>query len=195
VGWRAENKSLNGANVVMFKSVFSKILMILSILGISAIAGAQTPATEGASLPQRGIEKYWLVVDAFADRAIHFAYAKRFVQLHERSLTDQQCQQYSRIAAEYADQLAAVKQAEMSAQSGFWSDLRRYSISMIGPPGVSIRAPRTSNYWMTTGSEADDRALRGIVSIEIDEASSQLVSTSNPECRDAGQERTAKAKP
>jgi hypothetical protein len=36
------------------------------------MAGAQTQVTEGASLPQRGNEKYWLVVDEFADVAIHF---------------------------------------------------------------------------------------------------------------------------
>ena len=62
----------------MFKSVFPTFLMILSTLGGSVMAGAQTQVTEGASFPQRGSEKYWLVVDEFADVAIHFAYAKRF---------------------------------------------------------------------------------------------------------------------
>ena len=66
----------------MFKSVFPTFLMILSTLGGSVMAGAQTQVTEGASLPQRGNEKYWLVIDEFADVAIHFAYAKRFAQLH-----------------------------------------------------------------------------------------------------------------
>jgi hypothetical protein len=168
--------------------------MILPILGVSVVAGAQRQATEGGSLPQRGSEKYWLVVGGFADRAIHFAYAKRFVQLHEQFLTDRQCQQYSRISADYADQLAAVKQTGMSAESGFWNDVREYSISMIGP-GVPIPVHRTSNYWVTTRSKAEDRDLRGIVLLEIDEASSQSVSAPNPQCRDAGQGSTAKDQP
>jgi len=161
----------------MFKSAFPSFLMILSIVGVSVIAGAQTQATERQSLPQRGSEKYWLVVDEFADRAVHFADARRFVQLHERSLTDRGCQQYSRIAADYADELVAVKQAGMSSQSGFWNDVREYSISMIGPPGVPIPGHRTSNYWVTKGSEAEDRDLRQIVSLETDNVSSQLILT------------------
>jgi hypothetical protein len=187
---------------VIPKPVFPKFLMILSILGASIIAGAQTQATEGGSRPQRGSEKYWLVVDEFADRAIHFAYAKRFVQLHEQSPTDRQCQQYSRIATQYVDQLAAMKQAEMPAQSGFWNDVRERSIRMIAPPGVPISVHRTSKYWITTGSEVEDQELRRIVSLEIDEASSQLVSTGeysplalNVECTNAGQERTSKDQP
>jgi len=68
---------------------------MLLILGRAMIAGAQTQAAERQPLPMRGSEKYWLDVDEFADRAVHFAYAKRFVQLHERSLTNRQCQQYS----------------------------------------------------------------------------------------------------
>ena len=88
LGGAQKTRDQRGKNVVMFKSMFSKFLMILSILGVSVVAGTQTQATEGASLPQRGSEKYWLVVDEFADRAVHFAYAKRFAQLHERSLTD-----------------------------------------------------------------------------------------------------------
>lgn len=198
-GWRAENPEINGANVVMFKSVFPKSLMILSILGVSVIAGAQTQATEGTSLPQRGSEKYWLVVDEFADRAIHFAYAKRFVQLHERSLTGRQCQQYSRIAVDYGDQLAAVRRAGVSAESDFWNDVREYSISMIGAPGVPIPVHQASSYWVTTGSEAEDRELRRAVSLEIDEATAELVLSGfsplalNPECQTTGHEPTAKA--
>lgn len=189
-----------GQDVVMFKSVFHKFLLILSILGVSVIAGAQTQATEGAALPRRGSEKYWLVVDEFADLAIHFAYAKRFVQLHEGSLTGRQCQQYSRIAVDYGDQLASVIRAGVSAESGFWNDVRVYSISMIGAAGVPIPVHRTSNYWGTTGSEAEDRELRRIVSLEIDEATSHLLPTSGhspsalkPDCRTAAQQSTALA--
>jgi hypothetical protein len=189
-------------NVMKSKSVVGTFLKVLLIFAPSVVAGAQTSATKGPSLPPQGSEKYWLAVDGFADHAIHFAYAKRFLQLHERSLTDRQCQQYSRIAADYADQLAAVKQTGMSSENGFWNDVRAYSIGMIGPPGVPIPVHRTSNYWVTTGSEAEDRELRRIVSLEIDEASSQLVPTGesspldlNPECRSAGQAETAKAQP
>jgi hypothetical protein len=177
-------------------------LKMLLIFSASVIAGTQTQAAERQSLPQRGSEKYWLVVDEFADRAIHFAYAKRFVQLHERSHTDRQCQQYARIAANYADQLAAVGRAGVSAESEFWNDVREYSIRMIGTPGVPIPVHRSSKYWVTTGSEEEDRELRRIVSLEIDEASSQFVPTGeystsalSPECRSAGQEPTAKAQP
>ena len=116
--------------------------MILSILGASVIAGAQTRATKGASLPQRGSEKYWLLVDEFADGAIHFVYAKRFVQLHERSLTGLQRQQYSRIALDFGDQLAAVRRAGVSAENEFWNDVRVHSISMIGAPGAPIPVHR-----------------------------------------------------
>jgi hypothetical protein len=97
----------------MFKSAFPTFLMTLSVLGGSVVAGAQTQATKGASLPQRGSEEYWLRVDEFVDRAIHFAYTKRFVQLHE-PLTKRQCQQYSRIAADYVHNVATVKQAGVS---------------------------------------------------------------------------------
>ena len=162
----------------MFKSVFPKFLMILSILGVSVIAAGQTQATEGASLPQRGSEKYWLVVDEFAERAVHLAYAKRFAQLHERCLADRQCEQYSRIALDYGDELAAVRRAGVSAESEFWNDVSVYSISMIAAPGVPIPVHRTSNYWVTTGSEADDRELRRVVSLEIDEVTSRLLPTS-----------------
>jgi len=161
----------------MFKSVFPRSLTILSILSVSVLAAAQTQATEGASLPQRGSEKYWRVVDEFADVTIHFAYAKRFVQLHESSLTGRQCQQYSRIAADYGDQWAAVRRAGVSAESEFWNDVRVYSISMIGAPGAPIPVHRTSTYWVTTGSEAGDGELRRLVSLEIDRVSSQLALT------------------
>jgi hypothetical protein len=191
-----------GQSVMNSKSIVGTFFTVLLIVVPSVLAGAQTSATGGPSLPPRGSEKYWLVVDELADHAIHFANAQRFVQLHERPLTDRQCQQYSRIAAEYADQLAAVKQAGISAQSGFWNDVREYSVGMIGAPGVPIPVHRTSNYWVTTGSEAEDRELRRIVSLEIDEASSQSVhsgeyspSVLNPECRDGSQERNAKAQP
>jgi hypothetical protein len=185
---------------MIFKPMFGRFLKMFLILGASVMAGAQTQAAERASLPQRGNEKYWLVVDEFADRAVHFAYAKRFVQVHEGSLTDRQCQQYSRIAADYADQLAALRQAGVSAQTEFWNDVRAYSISMIGAPGVPIPGRRTSKNWVTTGSEAEDHELRRIVPLEIDEASSQLIRTGRyspsalkPDCRTAPQELTAKA--
>ena len=180
------------------KSVVGALFKVLLILAPSVIAGAQTPATEGPPVPHRGSDKYWMLVYEFADRAVHFAHAKRFAQLHERSLTDRQCQQYSLIAADYVDQLVAVKEVGMPAQSAFWNDVGEYSIRMIGPPGVPIPVHRTSNYWVTTGSEAEDRDLRRIVSLEIDEASSQLLPTGQysplalRECRNAGQEPTAK---
>jgi hypothetical protein len=109
---------------MILKSMFGRSLRVLLILGAPVIAGAQTPAAEGQSLPQRGSEKYWLLVDQFADHAVHFAYAKRFVHLHGRSLTDRQCQQYSRIEIDYVDQLAAFGRAGVSAQSAFWKDVR-----------------------------------------------------------------------
>ena len=56
---------------------------------------------------------------------------------------------------------------------------------MIGPQGVPTPVHRTSNYRVTTGSEAEDRDLRRIGSLEIDHASTHLVSASNLECRDA----------
>jgi hypothetical protein len=162
----------------MLKSVFLRFLMIFWILGASRIAGAQTQATEGASLPQRGSEKYWLVVDEFADSAIHFAYAKRFVELHERSFASQQCEQYARIALDFGDQLTAFRHAGVSAESEFWNEVRAHAISMIGAPGAPIPTHRTANYWVTTGSEAEDRELRRLVSLEIDNVSSQLTLTS-----------------
>jgi hypothetical protein len=174
---------------------------MLLILGASVLAGAQTQVGR-QSLPQRGSEQYWLAVDEFADRAVHFAYVKRFVQLHEGLLTDHQREQYSRVAVDYADELAVVNQAGVSAQSGFWNDVRVYSISMIGTLGIPIPVHRTSNYSVTTGSEAEDRELRRIVSLEIDEMSSQLIPTGeyspsalSPECHNPGQKPTAKAQP
>ena len=190
-------------NVMTSKSKARGCLKVLVVLlGGSVIAGAQTHPGERLSLPSSGSQKYWLAVNEFAEHAIHFAYAKRFVQLHERVLSDRQCQQYSRIAADYADQLAAVKQTGLSAQRGFWKDVREYSIRMIGQPGVPIPIHQTSNYWITTGSEADDRDLRRTVAVEIDEASSQLIRTGEyspspltVECRNADQEQTAKSQP
>jgi len=176
--------------------------MMLSILGVSVIAGAQTQASEGASLPQRGSERYWRVVDEFADVTIHFAYAKRFAQLHEHSLTGRQCQQYSRIAADYGEQWAAVRRAGVSAESEFWNDVRVYSISMIGAPGAPIPVHRTSTYWVTTGSEAGDGELRRLVSAEIDSVSSQLLltggyssSSMKTGCLATGQAPTIQAQP
>jgi hypothetical protein len=184
---------------MIFKSMVGRFLKMFLILGASVMAGAQTQAAERTSLPQGGSEKYWLLLDEFADRAIHFAYAKRFVQLHEGSLTDRQCQQYSRMAVDYSDQSAAVKQAGVSAQTEFWNDVRAYSISMVGAPGVPIPIHRTSKYWVTTGSEAEDRELRRMASLVIDEASSHLIrtgeyspSTLKPNCRTALQELTDK---
>ena len=181
-----------------FKSIVGSSLMMLLILSAPVIAGAQTQSAERASVRQRGSEKYWLVGE-FADSVVHFAYAKRFVQVHEGFLTDRQCQQYSRIAVDYANQLASVREDGVSAQIEFWNDVRAYSISMIGAPGVPIPG-RTSKHWVTTGSEADDRELRRMVSLEIDEISSQLIRTVRysplalkPECRTALQEFTAKA--
>jgi hypothetical protein len=185
---------------VIPKLVFPKFLVILSILGVSVVAGAQTLATKGASLPPRGSEKYWLVVDEFADGAIHFAYAKRFVQLHERSLSGLQCQQYSQIALDFADQLAAVRRAGVSAENEFWDDVRVFSNSMIGTPGAPNPVHRSTNYWVTTGAEAEDRELRRLVSLEIDDVSSQMTLTDGysslalkPGCLPADPEPTIKA--
>jgi hypothetical protein len=170
------------ARAMTSKPLVGSFLKILLILAPSVMAGAQTQPAERQSVPPHGSEKYWLEVDEFADRAVHFAYAKRFVQVHGGSVTDRQCKQYSRIATDYADQLTAVKKTGMSTQNGFWNDVREYSIGMIGPPGVPIPLHRTGKYRVTTGSEAEDRDLRRMVLLEIDEATSQLVSASNPQC-------------
>src|SRR5215467_3609618 len=177
-----------GQTVMKSKSMVGTLFKVLLIFAPSVIAGTQTPAAEGQSFPQRGTDNYWLVVDEFADHAVHFAFAKHFVQLHEGLLTERQCRQYSRIAADYVDELMAVKEVGMSAQSPFWNDVREYSISMIGPPGVPIPVHRASNYSVTTHSEAEDQELRRLVSLEIDEASSQRLPTGDdslaglPEC-------------
>ena len=157
------------------KSMVGKLLTISLILGASVISGAQTRPTKRTSFPQGGSEEYWLVVDEFANRAVQFAYAKRFAQLHELSFTDRQCEQYSRIAADYEHDLSTVRRTEPSTETGFWNDVRAHSINMIGAPGVPIPVRRTSKYWMTTGSDAEDRELRRLVSLEIDEASSQMI--------------------
>src|SRR5215475_14465917 len=81
-----------GQSVMKSKSMVGTLCKVLLIFALAVIAGAQTPAPEGPSLSSRGSEKYWLVVDEFADRAVHAAYAQRFVQLHEGSLTARQCQ-------------------------------------------------------------------------------------------------------
>jgi hypothetical protein len=182
------------------KSMVAGLVTMLLIVGASVVASAQTGTADRASFPQHGSEKYWLVVDEFADRAVHFAGAQRFVEVHGGSLTARQCQQYSRIAVDYGDELAAVRRSGLSAESEFWNDARTYSVNMIGPPGVPIPLHRTSNYWVTTGSETENRDLRRIVSAEIDEARSQLNPTSeysplalNPDCQEASQERTAQA--
>jgi hypothetical protein len=189
-----------GQNLMILKSRVRKVFTALLILGASVIAGdAQTPASERAALPQRRSEKYWMVVHEFADGVVHFAYAKRFVEVHDGSLTDHQCRQFSRIAIDNEDQLAAVRRVGISTESKFWNDVRAYSISMIGAPGVPIPGRRTSRYWVTTGSEAEDRELRRMASLVIDEASSHLIrtgeyspSTLKPNCRTALQELTDK---
>ena len=162
---------------MIFKQMVGRLLTMLLILGASLRAGAQAQVAHRTSLPQRGSQKYCLMLDEFADSAVHLAYAKRFLQLHEGSLNDREWQQYSRIAADYADQFAAVRQAGTYPQSEFWNDLRAYSTSMIGASGVPIPGHRSSKYRLTTGSAAEDSELRRIVSVEIDEASSQIIRT------------------
>ena len=195
---RAGNYSSTG-NDMNFELMFGRLLKIFLVLGASVMSCAQTQAPAGQPLPQRGSEKYWLVVGQFADHAVQLAYAKSFLQLHEGSLTDRQCQQYSRVAVDYTDQLATVKQAGVSAQSGFWNDVREYLMRMIGPPGVPIPVHPTSKYWVTTGSEMEDSELRRIVSLEVNEASSQFTRTDRnsalalrSDCRTAVQDATVK---
>jgi len=178
-------------------SIVGNCLKILLIVSSSVAGCAQTKATDQQSLPQPGSKQYWLVVDDFADRAVHLAYAQRFAQLHE-PLTNRQCQEYSRIAVDYEHQLATVKQAGGSPESGFWNDVRNYSKSMIGPLGVPVPVRRTSNYRVTTGSEVEDRELLRILMLEIDEARSQLLPTAGqsstrlaPKCRPAIEALTA----
>jgi hypothetical protein len=187
---------------MIFIWAVGRFLKMFLILGAVVIAGAQTQTAERQSLPQRGSEKYWLMVGEFADAAVNFTYAKHFVQVHEGSLTDRQYQQYSRIAVDYRDQLAAVRQVGFSAQSEFWNDVRAHSISMIGASGVPIPGRRTSKYSVTTGSEVEDRELRRTVSLEIDESRSQVIRTTEYsrsalelDCRNADQKPTANAQP
>ena len=157
---------------MLLSSLFRKGLKALLLLAIAESAGAQT--SPQAPLRQLGSDNYWIVLDECANRIVHFASAKLFVQLHAGSLTERQCQQYSRIAGDYADEFSALKRARLSPQGEFWNDVRMYSIKMIGAPGVPIPVHRTSMYWITTGSDAGDGELRRIVSLEIDEATSQL---------------------
>jgi hypothetical protein len=174
-----------------FNSMFRRLLKTLSVLGVSAAASAQLQAPHQQLLPPVGSKQYWLAVDEFADRAVHFAYAKRFAQLHE-PLTNRQCQQYSRIALDYVQQLATVKRAGVSSESGFWNDVLDYSTRMIGSTGVSVPVHQTSNYRVTTGSDAEDHELLGILTLQIDEARYQLLPTAEhspgglpPECQPA----------
>jgi hypothetical protein len=104
------------------------------------------------------------------------------------------------VAIDYEDQLAAVRRAGLLAQGEFWNDVRAYSIKMIGQPGVPIPARRITNYWLTTGSEAEDSELRRIVSLEIDETSSHFNRTGGHspsvlklDCATPAQEQTASA--
>lgn len=192
-------QSSTAPNLMILKSVLAGFLKMLLILVAFVILGALTQAAGGASFPQLGREKHWLLVEEFADSVVHFAYAKSFVQGHEGPPTERQCQQYSRIAVDYADQLAAVKQAGVFAQPEFWNEVRAYSISMIGAPGEPIPGRRASKYWVTTGSELNDRELRRTVSLEIAEASSQLIRTGGyfpsalTGCRTAPQELISNA--
>jgi len=179
-----------------FKSAVDTFFLMLSIVGASVIANAQAQAAERASLAS---EQYRLLVDEFADGAVHVAYAKRFVQVHEASLTGRQSQQYSHILVAYTRQLAAVRRAGVSAQSEFWNDVRAYSSSMIGAPGVPIPGRKTSKYWVTTGSESEDREVRRIVSLELDEARSHIQTAGYspsgivPDCRTASHELITQA--
>ena len=189
---------LGRTNVMTSKSRVRNFLkMLLIVAGVSAIACAQTPADQ-TSIPQFGTEQYWTLVDEFADRIVNFAYTQYFVQVHEGSLTERQCQQYSQMAVDYAEQLESLKQIGVSAHSEFWNDVRAYSVSMVGPAGVPIPDRRTRKYRVTTGSEAEDHELRRIVSLEIEEARSQLIGGYSPSdvkanCRTAPQALTALA--
>jgi hypothetical protein len=111
------NQSSIGQNVMTFKPIVGSFLMMLLIISAPVIAGAQTQSAERASVPQRGSKKYWLVGE-FADSAVHFAYAKRVVKVHEGLLTDGQCQQYSRIAIDYANQLSGRMKSPLKVNSG-----------------------------------------------------------------------------
>jgi hypothetical protein len=147
-------------------------LWIFCVIPIASIlCSAQMQEIPGASLPQRGSEQYWSVVDEFADATIHMVHAKRFVQLHEGSLSDRQCQEYLRLVDRYNSQLSMLKQSSsISANRLFWSDVRVYSSQVMGNPGVPIPRNHVSTYWITTGSKAEDDELRGLVSLQLDEA-------------------------
>ncbi|MBV8050395.1 MAG: hypothetical protein JOZ80_04355 [Acidobacteriaceae bacterium] len=183
-----------------FRSMIDGFLKMLLIVTASLLAGAQTQVAHPAPAAQlqHGNENYWRMVDEFADSAVNFAYAEYFAHVHEGSLTDRQCQQYSRAAVDYAQQLTAVRKVRVSAQTEFWSDVRAYSISMVGSPGVPIPGRRLGKYSVTTGSETGDRELRRIVSLEIDESRSKLNRTTEDsfsalesDCQTAAQELTA----
>jgi len=155
----------------------NRFLQISLFVGASLLAGAQTQASQAGGFPPRNSEDYWAMVDQFADSAVHLAFARKFVEGHQWQLTDGLCQQYSRISADYTDQLVALRRAGVSARSEFWNDVRAYSVRMIGGSGVKIPGRQISKYSMTTGSDAADRDLRRIVSLEIDESRSDLMQT------------------
>jgi hypothetical protein len=75
------------------RSIVGRSFKILLIVAASLIAGAQTQSTQRASHPLRSSEQYWLAIDELADRVVRFAYAERFVQVHEGVLNDRECQQ------------------------------------------------------------------------------------------------------
>jgi hypothetical protein len=162
---------------MIVKSTLTKLCKMVLIVCASVVASAQTHAAERAFFPQRGSESYWLLVDQFADSAVNFAYATHVVRVHEGPLTERQCQQYSRVAVEFAQQLSIVRRTGVSAHNEFWKDVRTYSVSMIGAPGVPIPGDRISKYRVTTGSEAEDRELRQIVWFEIEESRSHMTRT------------------
>ena len=71
-------------------------------------------------------------------------------------------------------------------------DLRSNANSRRTDTGSGTTVPSTS--WQREVLAGGGR-IRKTVSLVIVESSSQLVSASNPECRDAGQEPMAKAQP
>src|ERR1700755_2691305 len=112
---------------MIFKSMVGRFLEMVLIVAASVSAGAQTQGTERLSFPQPGSENYWLLVDDFANSAVDFAYVQRFAQVREGSLAERQCQQYSRIAVDYANRLTELRKAGVSQESEFWNDVRLYS--------------------------------------------------------------------
>ena len=151
-----------------------KLWVLYLILSASVICSAQMHEVLRASVPQRGSDEYWSVIDEFGDVTIHLAYAKRSVQLHDGSLSDRQCQEYSRIVQDYSARLSMLKQSGISDKSGFWVDMRAYSSQMIGKPGVPIPGHRVSTYWITAGSKAEDDELRRLVALQLDEATTEV---------------------